>query len=110
MRNLVRYGCAVSLLMLTFLLAGCVERSSTRDCPTGDCPTDDGDGVKALADYSFVVHTRGTDTSAPDETKQYTRLYVAERLQEHGADHLHCATGRRYTLTGGSYSLTDLYG
>ena len=110
MRNLVRYGCAVSLLMLAFLLAGCVERSSTRDCPTGDCPTDDGDGVKALADYSFVVHTRGTDTSAPDETKQYTRLYVAERLQEHGADHLHCATGRRYTLTGGSYSLTDLYG
>ncbi len=110
MKNLMRYGRAAGLLMLMFLLAGCVERSSTRDCPTGDCPTDSDDGVKALADYSVVVQTRGASASAPDDDTQYTRLYVAERLQEHGDDHLHCATDRRYRLTGGSYELTDLYG
>ncbi len=109
MKNLMRYGRAAGLLMLMFLLAGCVERNSTRDCPTGDCPTDSDDGVKALADYSVVVQTRGT-SAAPDDETQYTRLYVAERLQEHGDDHLHCATDRRYRLTGGSYELTDLYG
>ncbi len=97
----MQYGCACGALMLATLLTGCM-RSSSGNCQTGDCP----------ADYAFMVHTRGADTgsSKPSDETQYTQLYVVERLQEHDADHLHCAADRRYTLTNGSYALNDLHG
>ncbi len=102
MMSLMKYGCAGGLLMLVSLLAGCLEKDPAGKCQTGECP----------ANYAFVVHTRGTesDTSKPSDETQYTRLYVVERLQEHDADHLHCAADRRYQLTNGSYLLGDLYG
>ncbi len=73
------------------------------------CSVDEGP-AKDTACCSFDVRTRGTGTSVPDDDNQYTGLYVVERLQEHSSDHLHCATDRRYTLTNGTYALTDLYG
>ncbi len=82
-------------MMLASMLAGC----SAEDGPAKD-----------TACCSFDVRTRGTGTSTPDSEKQYTGLYVVERLQEHSSDHLHCGTDRRYTLTDGTYALTDLYG
>ncbi len=102
MRNVMKYGGVGGMLMLTTLLTGCLEKGSAGKCQTGECP----------ADYAFVVRTRGTGngTSKPSDETQYTRLYVVERLQEHEADHLHCAADRRYTLTNGSYALDDLYG
>lgn len=102
MRNFMKYGGVGGMLMLTTLLTGCLEKGSAGKCQTGECP----------ADYAFVVRTRGTGdgTSKPSDETQYTRLYVVERLQEHEADHLHCAVDRRYTLTNGSYALADLYG
>ncbi len=96
MKSLMKYGCAGGLLLLTALSAS--------------CSADEGEAVKEQATCSFKVRTRGTATTAPNDAVQYTQLYVAERLQEHAADHLHCATERRYPLTGGTYALTDLYG
>lgn len=75
---------------------------------TGGCSADEDPVMKQQSGFSFEVHTRGTDS--PDGEKQYTRLYVAERKQEHDKDHLHCPAERRYTLTDGRYELTDLYG
>lgn len=92
----MRQGLAGGVLLLAALLAG--------------CSADEGEDVKDTVDCSFEVRTRGTTSSTPDGENQYTRLYVVERLQEHEADQLHCATDRRYTLTGGTYALTDLYG
>ncbi len=92
----MRYRWAGGLLLLAALLAGCSADEETE--------------VKDAAGCSFEVRTRGTTSSSPDSEKQYTRLYVVERLQEHEADELHCAADRRYTLTGGTYALTDLYG
>ncbi len=96
MMSLMKYGCAGGLLLLTVLLAG--------------CSADEGEAVKEQATCSFAVHTRGTTATAPSDEAQYTQLYVVERLQEHEADHLHCAADRRYRLTGGTYALDDLYG
>lgn len=96
MNILMRYGRANLVLMLTFLLAGCAASREETE--------------KEQASCSFEVRTRGTTDTAPDDAVQYTQLYVVERLQEHAADHLHCAIDRRYKLTGGTYALTDLYG
>ncbi len=96
MNILMRYGRANLVLMLTLLLAGCVSLKE--------------EAVKEQTGCCFKVRTRGTTAAAPDDELQYTQLYVAERLQEHDADHLHCAIDRRYKLTGGTYALTDLYG
>ncbi len=96
MKSLMKYGCAGGLLLLTALSAG--------------CSADEGEAVKEQTTCSFKVRTRGTTAAAPSDEAQYTQLYVVERLQEHAADHLHCATDRRYQLTGGTYALDDLYG
>lgn len=98
MASVMKYGCVGGMLALAALLTG--------------CSADETETVEVRTDCSFVVRTRGTGTgtSVPDDGRQYTRLYVAERMQEHAADHLHCAAGRRYTLTGGTYALADLYG
>lgn len=92
----MRYGCVGGLVLLSVLLPG--------------CSSDQGTDVEATATCQFDIRTRGGDASGTDSGNQYTRLYVAERLQEHDEDHLHCAVDRRYTLTGGTYALTDLYG
>ncbi len=92
----VKYFFVCGLMMPAFLLAGCVSLKE--------------EAVKEQTGCSFKVRTRGTTDNAPDDAVQYTQLYVAERLQEHDADHLHCAIDRRYKLTGGEYALTDLYG
>lgn len=94
MASVMKYGCVGGMLALAALLTGCSA----------------DEAVKERTDCSFVVRTRGAGASVPDDGSQYTRLYVAERMQEHAADHLHCAADRRYTLTGGTYALTDLYG
>ncbi len=96
MASVMKYGCVGGMLVLASLLAG--------------CSADEAETVEERTDYSFVVRTRGTGTTVPDDAVQCTRLYVVERLQEHAADHLHCSADRRYTLTGGTYALTDLYG
>lgn len=92
----MRYRWAGGLLLMAALLVGCSADEETE--------------VKDTAGCSFEVRTRGAVMSSPDDENQYTQLYVVERLQEHAADELHCGTDRRYTLTGGTYALTDLYG
>lgn len=86
------------LLALTGLLGAC----SSDEEPIQDKPNT----------YTFEVRTRGvgaTTPSAPDDARQHTRLYVAERLPEH-TEPLHCASGNRHDLTGGHYELASLYG
>lgn len=73
------------------------------------CSTDDMLSEQRSTTLTFHVQTRATAEApiVPDELKQHTHLYVAERLPAHKED-LHCAPERRYVLTGGKYSLTDL--
>lgn len=54
----------------------------------------------------------GNVMSAPDDELQLTRLYLAQRMQEHDFLHdpLHCGIEDRYTLTGGEYRIENLYG
>lgn len=86
------------LLLLALLLTAC--QGSDETAPSAP---------RAL---TFRVQTRGPQAApgAPDDATQFTRLYVAERLQEHDADHLHCPAEWRHALSGGTYSLTDLPG
>lgn len=74
-------------------------------CTANEVPSSPGS-------ISFDVCTRASASlpSAPDDEVQYTCLYVAERLQEHAQDNLHCAAERRYSLTGGTYRVANLFG
>lgn len=76
----------------------------------GGCSADERPGN--TGSISFEVCTRATESSpsAPDDNVQHTCLYMAERLQEHGQDNLHCAEERRYSLTDGTYIVDNLFG
>lgn len=87
-------------LMLPLLLAGC-SGGEEEYVP----------GVPETGSLSFEVRTRSAENAVvPDDNKQYTRLFVAERLQEHEWDNLHCGLEHRYTLKEGNYKLEGLYG
>lgn len=79
-------------------------------CTSADAPAP----ATPSAPLTFRVQTLGPQAApvAPDDANQLTRLYVAERRQEHDFDHLHlhCPAEWRHTLTGGTYSLTGLHG
>lgn len=90
----------MALAVLAMLLPGCADDASL--------PSTDGSAVFRLATRSG---DEGSTLRAIGE-EQATRLFVAERAQEHvglGDDEaLHLA--RTVDLTGGSYQLADLYG
>ncbi len=92
----------LSLLLLSVLLLW-----------TG-CSGDEEEALKTstgTASLAFEVRTRAAeDAIKPDEANQLTKLYVAERPQEHASDALHCAEDQRYTLEDGYFSLEGLFG
>lgn len=65
---------------------------------------------------TFNVTTRASDNSADNEIsdKQFTRLFLAERLSEHtesdGSETLHCDVSNRFDLDGSTYQLEGLKG
>lgn len=63
---------------------------------------------------TFNVTTRASDNSADNEIsdKQFTRLFLAERLSEHtdGSETLHCDASNRFDLDGSTYQLEGLKG
>lgn len=63
---------------------------------------------------TFKVTTRASDNSADNEIsdKQFTRLFLAERLSEHtdGSETLHCDASNRFDLDGSTYQLEGLKG
>lgn len=60
---------------------------------------------------SFQVRTvlPGGEEGEPQSAERMTRLFVAERPQEH-TEPLHCAPEMRFTLTDNIYNLSGLYG
>lgn len=63
---------------------------------------------------TFNVTTRASDNSADNEIsgKQFTRLFLAERLSEHtdSIETLHCDASNRFDLDGSTYQLEGLKG
>lgn len=63
---------------------------------------------------TFNVTTRASDNSADNEIsgKQFTRLFLAERLSEHtdSSETLHCDASNRFDLDGSTYQLEGLKG
>lgn len=73
-----------------------------------------GENEGNLPVATFNVTTRASDNSADNEIsgKQFTRLFLAERLSEHtdGNETLHCDASNRFDLDGSTYQLEGLKG
>lgn len=73
--------------------------------------------LEAEAQATFLLSTRSVENSGTPVAitdKQFTRLFLAERLPEHtttdGKEELHCDLSSRYDITGGRYQLEGLFG
>lgn len=92
-------------MLLAFTLFSCSDEMKEGGENDGNLPV-----------ATFNVTTRASDNSADNEIsgKQFTRLFLAERLSEHtesdGSETLHCDASNRFDLDGSTYQLEGLKG
>ena len=90
-------------MLFTFTLFSCSDEMKEGGENDGNVPV-----------ATFNVTTRASDNSADNEIsgKQFTRLFLAERLSEHtdGSETLHCDASNRFDLDGSTYQLEGLKG
>ncbi len=70
---------------------------------------DDLTGSESKAVFQVRMELPDGKIGEPQLADRTTKLYVAERLQEHG-EFLHCSADKRFVLDGNTYHVANLYG